>query len=78
MKYIIEGMTIDTGFKGLDYVEEYCPFCEGLTYNAPADRVSLCAHCGEVMFPCSGCDTNFCDWNGITQDCWRFSHNPPE
>ena len=71
----VEGAKDDTiAFKGIKFCDEYCPHCEGITFNIPADKVSLCAHCGAELFPCAVCDDG-CDWNNDTFGCHRFVHS---
>lgn len=72
-KPILEGTAEDTGFMGSGYCDEYCSHCEGETFNIPADRVSLCAHCGAELFPCAVCEEG-CDWSWETHGCHRFQH----
>jgi len=69
-----EGEKIDSGFKGEGFCDEMCNHCMSETYNIPTDRVSLCAHCGKELFPCSVCDES-CDWSRVTYACHRFSHS---
>ena len=70
---VVEGTTIDTGFFGVGFCDEYCNACEGETYNIPSDRVSRCAHCKAELFPCSCCDDG-CDWSRDKNGCHRFKH----
>ncbi|MDR0915896.1 MAG: hypothetical protein LBN02_01750 [Oscillospiraceae bacterium] len=73
----VEGTTSDTGFKGTDFCDEYCPFCESEAFNIPTDRVSLCPNCGAELFPCSACDDRDrggCSWSEIDMRCRHFSH----
>lgn len=70
---IVEGTKEDTGFRGMDFCDEYCLFCERVTFNIPIDRVSLCAHCGEVLFPCAACEEG-CEGDRYTTACQRFAH----
>ena len=68
---VVEGTAEDTGFKGFDYCDEMCNHCMGETFNIPADRVSLCVHCGAELFPCAVCEDG-CDWSNEKSDCHRF------
>lgn len=68
-----EGTKKDTGFIGLGYCGEFCSSCKNEIFNIPADRVSLCVHCGKEIFPCSACDED-CYWNRETLDCHKFKH----
>ena len=75
---IVEGTIEDTGFKGDGYADEWCSHCENVTYNIPTNRVSLCVHCGEELFPCAGCDIaseGNCGWANYLMRCDRFSHS---
>jgi len=70
----VEGTADDAGFIGANYCDEYCSHCSNVTFNIPGDRVSLCAHCGEELFPCALCDDG-CDWSNDTFGCHRFEHS---
>lgn len=70
---IVEGTKEDTGFKGFVFTDEMCSFCSGETFNIPIYRVSLCAHCGAELFPCSACESK-CDWDNETHSCHKYSH----
>jgi len=48
----VEGSKVDTGFKGLGYVDKFCHHCGGITHNAPADRICLCVHCNAELPAC--------------------------
>jgi len=74
--YKVEGETEDSGFIGLEYVDELCSYCMNETFNIPADRVSLCAHCCAELFPCAGCDVEGCDISESPHSCCKcFSHS---
>jgi len=69
----VEGTIEDTGFKGIDFCDEYCSKCEHITFNVPTDRVSRCAHCGVELFPCAACEQeDGCQWTEET-GCQRFT-----
>jgi hypothetical protein len=55
--YKVEGTEENTGFKGNGYCVELCPYCMTEIFNIPADRISLCPHCGFEIVPCSACET---------------------
>lgn len=74
-KYLVEGLKEDTGFKGENHVDEWCPHCDSEVYNIPNDRVSLCPHCGAELFPCAGCDPDNCTWEQSKEWCHRFQHS---
>jgi len=63
---------------------ELCSHCCNEAFNIPADRVSLCPHCEEEIFPCSDCfdehgnadgrGTGGCSWDNANLRCERFDH----
>ena len=75
MKFYIEGTTENTGSLLPGRTVEICRDCDGVNYNVPIDRVSLCAHCGREMFPCSACKTGSCSWDAFHLKCDKFSHS---
>ncbi|MCL2392919.1 MAG: hypothetical protein FWC66_10015 [Oscillospiraceae bacterium] len=75
---VVEGTKEDTSFKGVGYVDEMCSHCMNETFNIPTNRVSLCAHCGEELFPCAGCEDSadsICTWDSYNLRCDRFNHS---
>jgi len=75
--FAVEGTKDYTGSKGVGYCDEACANCGCETYNIPNSRVSLCAHCGVEMFPCSDCDNRHdgCGWDSKTSSCHKFNHS---
>jgi hypothetical protein len=75
---IVEGNSKDTGFRNLKCVDEWCSHCMHTTYNIPTTHISLCAHCGEELFPCAGCEDStdgICTWDRDNLRCNRFNHS---
>ena len=75
---VVEGTKEDTGFMGVGHVDEMCSHCMNETFNIPTNRVSLCVHCGNELFPCAGCDDSTngtCTWDSHILRCNRFAHS---
>jgi hypothetical protein len=74
---VVEGTTEDSGFEGFNFTDEWCAYCESVSFNIPTNRVSLCVHCGEELFPCAGCDETDdgnCSWDSCDLRCNYFNH----
>ena len=74
----VEGTKEDTGFINFNHCDESCRVCGEVTHNVPTSRVSLCAHCGSEMFPCSGCNEaceGNCTWDKENFKCERFAYS---
>ena len=71
--YIVEGSKTDTGFIGVNYCDEICPWCGEEAFNIPTDRPSLCPSCGGEIFPCTNCKEH-CLYDIKAQSCTRFAH----
>lgn len=51
---------------------EWCHHC-GAEVEIPANILSKCPECGNVILPCSTCE-RACDWTE-NRGCWRFPLN---
>ncbi|WNY26216.1 hypothetical protein MsAc7_17890 [Methanolapillus millepedarum] len=59
---------------------EGCQNC-GCESEILIDRVGICEHCGEEIFPCSECpdmenkSSPYCSWDSETFACLHFCHS---
>lgn len=68
-KYIVKVLADDGYYNFDEYCDEYCPCCD-TEVVIPSFGVSFCPNCGELILPCSMCDTDYNDCGNCPYEKW--------